>query len=173
MFFFFSSRRRHTRFDCDWSSDVCSSDLAFWEKIRGHYRAHFRAKAQAHDRPAALAEAMVYAQFEVYEIEDDGVRYFVDEQDLEKRTAGGGASSIRKIRTVCKRGDVLNLTAHEALATGMIDGLAVSREDLLEQLGLPVQPLLVLELSWSEHLAHFTQRWGIFLLVAGLIAVFI
>src|SRR2546430_8251816 len=26
-FFFFSSRRRHTRFDCDWSSDVCSSDL--------------------------------------------------------------------------------------------------------------------------------------------------
>src|SRR2546430_14443118 len=37
MIFFFSSRRRHTRFDCDWSSDVCSSDLgrtngagAFW-----------------------------------------------------------------------------------------------------------------------------------------------
>src|SRR2546430_10375900 len=27
--FFFSSRRRHTRFDCDWSSDVCSSDLAY------------------------------------------------------------------------------------------------------------------------------------------------
>src|SRR5256886_5370377 len=28
-FFFFSSRRRHTRFDCDWSSDVCSSDLYY------------------------------------------------------------------------------------------------------------------------------------------------
>src|SRR5689334_24026984 len=27
-FFFFSSRRRHTRWNCDWSSDVCSSDLA-------------------------------------------------------------------------------------------------------------------------------------------------
>src|SRR5256886_11593905 len=26
-FIFFSSRRWHTRFDCDWSSDVCSSDL--------------------------------------------------------------------------------------------------------------------------------------------------
>src|SRR5260370_28503432 len=26
-YFFFSSRRRHTRFKCDWSSDVCSSDL--------------------------------------------------------------------------------------------------------------------------------------------------
>src|SRR5260370_41211431 len=30
--FFFSSRRRHTRFKCDWSSDVCSSDL---------FRTHF------------------------------------------------------------------------------------------------------------------------------------
>src|SRR5437588_5659205 len=29
-FFFFSSRRRHTRSLCDWSSDVCSSDLAVW-----------------------------------------------------------------------------------------------------------------------------------------------
>src|SRR5688572_20323170 len=33
-FFFFSSRRRHTRFDCDWSSDVCSSDLAGTGKTR-------------------------------------------------------------------------------------------------------------------------------------------
>src|SRR5262245_64522591 len=29
LFFFFSSRRRHTRCLSDWSSDVCSSDLAF------------------------------------------------------------------------------------------------------------------------------------------------
>src|SRR5207253_6200181 len=28
LFFFFSSRRRHTRWPRDWSSDVCSSDLA-------------------------------------------------------------------------------------------------------------------------------------------------
>src|SRR2546422_9296133 len=28
MYFFFSSRRRHTRCSRDWSSDVCSSDLA-------------------------------------------------------------------------------------------------------------------------------------------------
>src|SRR5256885_8276041 len=28
LFFFFSSRRRHTRLQGDWSSDVCSSDLS-------------------------------------------------------------------------------------------------------------------------------------------------
>src|SRR3972149_10898430 len=32
-FFFFSSRRRHTRFDCDWSSDVCSSDLRLCNRM--------------------------------------------------------------------------------------------------------------------------------------------
>src|SRR5256886_8449370 len=35
LFFFFSSRRRHTRFDCDWSSDVCSSDLGRPVTARG------------------------------------------------------------------------------------------------------------------------------------------
>src|SRR5256886_11128258 len=29
----FSSRRRHTRFGCDWSSDVCSSDLRQWQEL--------------------------------------------------------------------------------------------------------------------------------------------
>src|SRR5690606_40194413 len=32
--FFFSSRRRHTRFSRDWSSDVCSSDLGIISSIR-------------------------------------------------------------------------------------------------------------------------------------------
>src|SRR5712664_4299369 len=33
--FFFSSRRRHTRSDRDWSSDVCSSDLRLAVRITG------------------------------------------------------------------------------------------------------------------------------------------
>src|SRR5205085_4853616 len=36
--FFFSSRRRHTRFDCDWSSDVCSSDLGPLLRLRAAVR---------------------------------------------------------------------------------------------------------------------------------------
>src|SRR5690606_40665298 len=37
VFFFFSSRRRHTRFSRDWSSDVCSSDLPIFERINRQY----------------------------------------------------------------------------------------------------------------------------------------
>src|SRR5205807_4961140 len=38
--FFFSSRRRHTRLQGDWSSDVCSSDLA--DLLRPHRGLHQR-----------------------------------------------------------------------------------------------------------------------------------
>src|SRR3712207_9097405 len=42
-FFFFSSRRRHTRYWRDWSSDVCSSDLAIreFETLTSTYDAAF------------------------------------------------------------------------------------------------------------------------------------
>src|SRR5438309_3013884 len=43
-FFFFSSRRRHTRWNCDWSSDVCSSDLVLmrYRAISTGYRSRQR-----------------------------------------------------------------------------------------------------------------------------------
>src|SRR5690606_40615263 len=40
-FFFFSSRRRHTRFSRDWSSDVCSSDLALLSRIPSRLHRYF------------------------------------------------------------------------------------------------------------------------------------
>src|SRR2546430_7750291 len=51
---FFSSRRRHTRFDCDWSSDVCSSDLLA-QRGRRAYRAQ-RREAPIHHRAKLVAE---------------------------------------------------------------------------------------------------------------------
>src|SRR3989475_9849012 len=42
-FFFFSSRRRHTRFDCDWSSDVCSSDLSYIRRVFPPHRRMYEA----------------------------------------------------------------------------------------------------------------------------------
>src|SRR5688572_32701456 len=44
--FFFSSRRRHTRFDCDWSSDVCSSDLLHVEDVAAVRGELLQAEAQ-------------------------------------------------------------------------------------------------------------------------------
>src|SRR3712207_8644311 len=40
--FFFSSRRRHTRYWRDWSSDVCSSDLSYGVPVSRGSRESFR-----------------------------------------------------------------------------------------------------------------------------------
>src|SRR5690606_40507140 len=44
--FFFSSRRRHTRFSRDWSSDVCSSDLKFL--TAAHHDSYFLQMSTIH-----------------------------------------------------------------------------------------------------------------------------
>src|SRR5438876_4933663 len=53
--FFFSSRRRHTRWTGDWSSDVCSSDLV-WGAARESARSRqtFGESAHFHGRPPKL-----------------------------------------------------------------------------------------------------------------------
>src|SRR6266568_6383740 len=67
--FFFSSRRRHTRWNCDWSSDVCSSDLgvAFPGSAAHHFmlrRARTRGERRMHfasDNAAGIAPAILAA----------------------------------------------------------------------------------------------------------------
>src|SRR5205085_7755710 len=56
--FFFSSRRRHTRFDCDWSSDVCSSDLE-----RDTDDAEGRVTATSAERPKSASIAALLPRF--------------------------------------------------------------------------------------------------------------
>src|SRR5262245_64182769 len=54
LFFFFSSRRRHTRCLSDWSSDVCSSDLyVYLQNTVFHERRRAVDRRRARDRPAA------------------------------------------------------------------------------------------------------------------------
>src|SRR2546426_9209193 len=50
--FFFSSRRRHTRLQGDWSSDVCSSDLRFsaCQRLSGSYHVGARPDDTTHHR---------------------------------------------------------------------------------------------------------------------------
>src|SRR6266550_3063812 len=61
VFFFFSSRRRHTRCSRDWSSDVCSSDLwrfnveqrgGHWDLVDGAFRGTENAE---HNHPATAS----------------------------------------------------------------------------------------------------------------------
>src|SRR5690606_40720450 len=53
--FFFSSRRRHTRFSRDWSSDVCSSDLEIMsDELRRAFNRAVWGAADDEGQPARL-----------------------------------------------------------------------------------------------------------------------
>src|SRR5436190_22166813 len=54
--FFFSSRRRHTRSLCDWSSDVCSSDLHSRAVLQGLSRVPMGAACRRGDAVARRSE---------------------------------------------------------------------------------------------------------------------
>src|SRR5690606_39497361 len=58
VFFFFSRRRRHTRFSRDWSSDVCSSDLA----------GYLPAGSTVEDWPLSYADLEPYYDHIEYEV---------------------------------------------------------------------------------------------------------
>src|SRR6201996_5328352 len=71
--FFFSSRRRHTRFDCDWSSDVCSSDLMV--RNSGDHALETPAERRAAGKPetgAITLNAYHEGGHIIIEIADDG-----------------------------------------------------------------------------------------------------
>src|SRR5260370_8262199 len=62
--FFFSSRRRHTRFKCDWSSDVCSSDLDLdadreRKRLMGH-SISVEVNGQAYEREVEARRLLVH-----------------------------------------------------------------------------------------------------------------
>src|SRR5690625_7397791 len=76
MFFFFSSRRRHTRWPRDWSSDVCSSDLSI----------HFNITNFDISTDADAADGDGYVQYQIDE--GDFINHFSTDaitlEDLER-----------------------------------------------------------------------------------------
>src|SRR5207253_7328583 len=81
IFFFFSSRRRHTRWPRDWSSDVCSSDLSR-QIADGAARGKIDMGGREYDPQAADPDAAVAAALQAFE---DGLYLVVlDEQELKR-----------------------------------------------------------------------------------------
>src|SRR2546429_8929603 len=78
LFFFFSSRRRHTRCSRDWSSDVCSSDL--WDKVSIAFG--YQDFVPGTNEAAALSKILLDAY-------GRGLRYLTDQ---DARPAGSSSS---------------------------------------------------------------------------------
>src|SRR2546430_11691047 len=91
-FFFFSSRRRHTRFDCDWSSDVCSSDLH--ERQLDLERVLARVRGRALGNPCERGAVDLDLAERRREPGGAGRREAIDEQDRKSTRLNSSHSQI-------------------------------------------------------------------------------
>src|SRR5690606_40078434 len=92
--FFFSSRRRHTRFSRDWSSDVCSSDLKrLWDTMHDELAAlsdnslHVVAVDSNHEVPSLQPSVVVRAVQAVLRAARDGIRLQIGRASCRERAA--------------------------------------------------------------------------------------
>src|SRR5690606_40744411 len=95
--FFFSSRRRHTRFSRDWSSDVCSSDLAAGARTGTAARVGAGARPCGRVRGARRLGARPY--------EKTGSNGRTAERERARAGRGGGRrSEERRVGKECRSG---------------------------------------------------------------------
>src|SRR5690625_5724539 len=84
--FFFSSRRRHTRWPRDWSSDVCSSDLTtLTEATRNHELIVQGVSPRGALALSRIAKAHAYISGRDFVVPEDVIAMFVDTRSEERR----------------------------------------------------------------------------------------
>src|SRR5712664_4158532 len=100
--FFFSSRRRHTRSDRDWSSDVCSSDLPFaYDTCVGSNVAPVMKLDAAGNVLKSFGAGMFVFPHKVY-VDRDGNVWVVDQRGVNERERLGNPQDAGKGHTVVK-----------------------------------------------------------------------
>src|SRR5438034_10973863 len=100
--FFFSSRRRHTRSLCDWSSDVCSSDLTARHRPAKARRARADQRGEVfRSRPTQL-RAVRHANSSQAFLEQRVVPGRSEERRVGKSVDGGGGGMSQKKKDVVR-----------------------------------------------------------------------
>ena len=136
------------------------------EKVTSLLRSQFRAVAERHGRPPALAEAMVDESMEVREVRQDGILRVIDGKEWGDLRMSGNAPEL--VRTLVREGELLNATGTEAVSLGLADGEAASLEEVLERIGQRGSIIASVERSASEDTLAWLTMMSPILLLAGL-----
>lgn len=140
------------------------------EKVTSAMRSQFRAMAELKHRSPALAEAMVDSNVEVREVRIDGARRLITGKEWDDARAGGDPPEL--VRTIVRRGELLSLSASEAVELGFADGLAENLGEVLEKIGAAKSVVVAVERSRSEDVLAWLDRLSPLLLVAGLVLAY-
>src|SRR5690606_13812448 len=119
LFFFFSSRRRHTRFSRDWSSDVCSSDLTEINLVK--LRAAFGVVAPEEesgslfDKPSEIAELIKRSSEEEITANAAKLRELLGSTATPTRVSAADRTPAGKAEALALNGDPLTQSLKAAL----------------------------------------------------------
>jgi membrane-bound ClpP family serine protease len=96
-------------------------------KFDAAWRNYVAAVAEKNGYPPAIARAMVTKEVVVIEVERDGEKLYIEPKDKKE--------SDKELREICKDGDILAITAMEAVEYGVATGIYDYQSELLSDLG--------------------------------------
>jgi len=145
-------------------------DPAVAEKFNSAMRSAFRAFAESHGRPPALAEAMVDREVGVRQVRmESGETRIVTAGEYDDLRAEAGG--VQLVRTIAERGNLVALSGTEAVGFGLADGIADSLEDVLGMVGMSPASVLSVERTRSEDFASWLSAVHYLLIGVGVMAL--
>ena len=141
------------------------------EKFQSPLRAKFRSLARRNNYPATLAESMVSADMEVYEIIREGQREFIDAQSFEDLKQSE-KDLITDKKVVVAEGELLTMDDAEARDLGFSRMSAGSIEEMLASMNITNYHITRIEPNWSEKLGSLIGSLAPILLMIGLAGLY-
>jgi membrane-bound serine protease (ClpP class) len=157
--------------DCAPISFTQEGPAMLGEKFQSPLRAKFRTLARRNGYPVALAESMVSAHLEIYEIKMADQTLYLNATDLEGMTADEQERIIAK-KVVVAKDELLTMDDAEARTLGFSMMTASSISDMLDRLDIKDYQITRLEPSWSEALARFLTSIAPILMMIGMAALY-
>jgi len=141
------------------------------EKFQSPLRAKFRTLARRNGYPEVLAESMVTADMEVFQVERDGSVLYLDEQALADLSPEQKKSIVSQ-KTVVAKGELLTMDDQEALRFGFSRMSAPTIEDMLAEMTAGSYEIVRIERNWSERLGTVISGIAPLLMMIGLAALY-
>lgn len=141
------------------------------EKVQTVLRARFRALAKKNNYPVVLAESMVTIDMQVYQVEMDGKKHYMDQNELDDLTETEKKKITRK-KTIVAKGELLTMDDKEAVELGFSRKSVNRIDDLWKELGVESTEIIEIETSWSESFVRFLQPFLPILMLLGIGALY-
>jgi membrane-bound serine protease (ClpP class) len=141
------------------------------EKVTSAVRGTFRAMAEKQGRPAALAEAMVDEDVGAYQVKDERGLHVITGQEWDDARASGHPPEL--VHTIARKGELVNLSASQAVELSFADGLAEDLPGLLVAIGRSQAVVANVERTRSDDVLVLLDRWTLLLIVAGLVLAYL